>query len=248
MAVTITLPNAAQYYRGTYNVAGITFTDGVATVDSLTPKQAAVLALLQVQTATPAAIAAATMATAGDLAAVAAMLEPLTVGQATLPRQFASQSVTLNTGQLRLAWFTARRTETVANVRVLSGGTASAATPTLQRLGLYTVNTDGSLTLAASTTNDTATLLRTANTAYTKPLSTPVSLVAGSRYALGLLAVSTSALATVTGLAAAGAATEALLDPPLNAISTATLTDLPATLAMSALSATTNRPYLVVTP
>jgi hypothetical protein len=93
--------------------------------------------------------------------------------------------------QLRLSFFTAQKTELIQSVRFATGSTASGASPTLVRVGVYSVaGSDGmgDLTLVASTPNDT-TLLQTINTRYAKNLSAPWSKVAGQRYAIGILVV-----------------------------------------------------------
>lgn len=248
MPVTVTLP--MPQYLGRYPLAGLIFVDGVATAEALTDRQAAALALVGATIGGSATTAprAKLPATLADLdAAVAAAIADRApddlppVGQYTFPRQFAIHSIAVTSGQPRVAYLTARRTETVANVRAYSGGTAAAATPTLQRLGVYSIAADGALTLLAATTNDTATLFRTASTGYTKALAAPVNLVAGTRYAIVSLVVTTAATPTVVGLAPAIPVADAAAAPPLSHVGPTGLTDLPATITAAQLGQSTNR-------
>lgn len=167
-------------------------------------------------------------------------------GEGTLPRiNVRDSTLALTSGTLRLSYFTARRTETVVSARVFSGGTAAGATPTLVRVGIYSVAVNGDLTLIASTPNDT-TLLAAQNTAYTKAFSVPWSKVAGTRYALAILVVTGAAAPTTLGTFAA-IATEAGLAPRL-AAAVSGQSDLPASIAAGSLANSTNMVYGAVVP
>lgn len=170
----------------------------------------------------------------------------VTSGEATLPRNISIGNVTMTSGFLRLAYFTARKSETINNVRIGTTGTAAGATPTLVRVGLYTVDGSGNLTLVASTANDT-TLLAATNTAYTKALSAGYAKVAGVRYAVGVLVVTAAAAPTIMGLASSGATSEFGLTPRVTG-SVSGQTDLPSSVAVGSIADTTNFPYIVVTP
>lgn len=122
--------------------------------------------------------------------------DALTAGEETLNPQAATASAGLTSQRLCLTYFTARRSESVTKVRIVSGSTAAAGV-TLIRVGLYLVNADGSLTLVASTPND-ATLLTATFTEYTKSLSASYAKVAGQRYAIGVLVQATT-MPTVAG-------------------------------------------------
>lgn len=89
---------------------------------------------------------------------------------------------------LMLTYFTARRTETINNMYIMSGGTAAAATPTICRMGVFSVADNGDITPLASIANDTS-LFSATNTEYTRALTTPFAKVAGVRYACGVLVV-----------------------------------------------------------
>lgn len=134
-----------------------------------------------------------TPTTSGDVVAT---------GQEVFSRRLlASTSVTCVTQGLLLSYFTARKTETSTQVRVLTGTTAASGTaPTICRLGLYAIDASTLAgTLVASTVNDT-TLFSSASTAYTRSWSSPYSLVSGTRYALGTLVVDTGTLPTFLGI------------------------------------------------
>lgn len=151
----------------------------------------------------------------------------LTTGEESMPRELiTSAGVTLATGQMRLTYFTARKSETTTQVRVYSGTTAAAATPTLCRIGLYSVASDGSGTLVASTANDT-TLFATISTAYTRSWTTPLAKVAGRRYAIGVLVVTAAAAPALAGQTFSVSAE--LQQAPLMTGAVSSLTDLPST-------------------
>ncbi|QZD97548.1 minor tail protein [Gordonia phage LonelyBoi] len=170
----------------------------------------------------------------------------LDVGEETFPRRsIASGGVGTSAGALRLTYFTARKTETVASVRVGTGSTAAAATPTLCRIGIYEVASNGDLTLVGSTANDT-TLFAAANTRYTRALSTPFTKRRGRRYAYGVLVVTGAATPTFPGVASIHA-DEAAVEPRLSG-SVASQTDLPSTVAAGTVAVSASQIYAVLTP
>lgn len=134
-------------------------------------------------------------------------------GEAALLRPFGctADNAASASGTVVLSYFTAKRTETITQVRMRTGATPAAATPTLCRIGIWSVDTNGNLVaLLASTPNDTA-LFAAATTTYTKTLSAPWAKVAGTRYAIGYLVVSAAACPSIVGgtQAAGGAAGQA---------------------------------------
>jgi hypothetical protein len=158
----------------------------------------------------------------------------LTVGQEALPRRAVNSSAVAlaASGNLRGNYFTARKTETATQVRMWSGSTAAAATPTLVRAGLWTVDASGNGTaLVASIANDT-TLFAAASTAYTRSFSSSVGLVAGTRYAFGILVVSGAAIPTFIG-ASNGMGAEMFVAPALGFRVTGQ-SDLPSTFTATA--------------
>lgn len=171
----------------------------------------------------------------------------LTTGEATMHRRVAtSNTVGQATGVLRLSYFTARKTETITQVRVISGGTAAGATPTLVRIGLWTVAADGALTLVASIANDTA-LYAATNTPYTRALSASYGKVAGQRYAAGSLVVTGATAPSLIGGIVNFNATEAGIAPRIGAALTGQ-TDLPASIAAGSLVDSAQLPYIVLLP
>lgn len=101
-------------------------------------------------------------------------------------------SITPITGQLHLTYFRCRVQLPISNVVIARTGTAPSVTPTLCRIGLYSVDSSsGDLTLVGSTANDTA-LFNGTNTTTTKALQATVTSIPGQLYALGLLCVQPS--------------------------------------------------------
>lgn len=169
----------------------------------------------------------------------------LSSGESTFPRLWATGNAGLNSGNLRLTYFTARKSETVTQVRMFSNGTAAGATPTLVRYGLYTVAANGDLTLVANIASDTA-LFATQNTAYTRNLASPYAKVAGQRYASGLLVV-TGATAPTVFCTVPLISSEMAQAPRLSASLTGQ-TDLPSSIAAGTLTDTTAMCYSVLVP
>jgi len=171
----------------------------------------------------------------------------LTVGQETVPRfSVAAATGSMVSQSLRLTFFTARTSETVTQVRQWTGTTAAGATPSLCRLGLYSVAANGDIALVASTPNDT-TLFAAANTAYTKSFSASYALATGLRYALGILVVSAAAMPSFYSAAAALSATELATAPRL-AAAVAAQADLPASVVAASLGLSALAFYSVVLP
>lgn len=167
-------------------------------------------------------------------------------GQATLaPTVMTSGALSMASQTLRLGYFDAFRNEGISQARVLCGGTAAGATPTLVRYGLYTVADNGDLTLVASTPNDT-TLLATINTGYSKALSTPYRLLVGQRYAGAVLVVTGAAAPTIGG-SILGVAVDSLGPPPICGVVSGQA-DLPASIVAASIAVTSSRPYIAFLP
>lgn len=173
---------------------------------------------------------------------------PLTSGEETMSRDIcASNAVASATQSLRLTYFTSRRSQTTTQVRVCTGSTAAAATPTLCRIGLYSIDTAGAGTLVASVATDT-TLFAAASTAYTRSWSSSYTSVVGQRYALGLLVVTSVAAPTFAGaVIAGGLITETGIDPRTTA-SLGSQTDLPSSFTNASLTTSLNRYYGAILP
>lgn len=131
-------------------------------------------------------------------------------GQFTVNRSLLAGQI-MTASELHLTSWLAPRSETVNTITTWCN--AAGVGPTLQRMGIYTINDDGSLTLVGNTAND-ATLWLAAQ-AYVKTMAAPLALVAGQRYALGTLAV---VAATAPTLVAAGQVTGTIVSAVEQAI------------------------------
>jgi len=121
--------------------------------------------------------------------------DALTTGETVIPRRNVNTSSALSAGVMLLSYFTARKTESINSVRSATGSTAAVGA-TLARIGIYSVASNGDITLVASCANDTGLWIAT-STVYTKTLSAAFSKVRGSRYAVGFLIVGSSTQPTL---------------------------------------------------
>lgn len=165
----------------------------------------------------------------------------LTTGETTCDRRLmAVAGAAMVSQRLWLSYFRARKTEAITSLRTITGNVAMAGGATLARLGVYEVNTTtNDLTLVASTASDTA-LWAATNTAYDKALSATWTKNIGTRYAIGLLAVSAGALATfhgVTGWTGSTAARTEVASQERVVASLSTQADLPASITDASLDA-----------
>ncbi|CAN7468027.1 glycosyl hydrolase family 28-related protein [Arthrobacter sp. LjRoot78] len=173
----------------------------------------------------------------------------LASGEAVLDRFVGAHdnTPTIGSGFMLMTYFTAQKTESITQVKAATGNTAYAATPTLCRYGIFSVAGDGSLTLLASTPSDT-TMFAAANTTYTRTLTSTFSKVAGVRYAVGVLVVTTAATGTFQGYSALSNATsDFALGPQLSA-AVSGQTDLPSTVTAGNAQVTTRVPQFLLLP
>lgn len=173
----------------------------------------------------------------------------LTTGEEVFERDFVTlQNLPLTSQDLRLTYFTARKTGTIANLRISSGSTAAAATPTLCRVGIYQEAANGDLTLVAAIANDTS-LFATINTAYTRALTASFTKTRGVRYAMGVLVVSATTMPFMAGgnLAGGAGADESAIAPRLTG-QVSGQADLPASIASGSLGLSGRRIYGVLLP
>lgn len=171
----------------------------------------------------------------------------LVTGQETFDRGLlSSNNGTTGTGNLRLTYFTARKSETSTQSRVYTGSTAAAATPTLARFGLFQIAANGDGTLVASTANDAAGLFLVAFSPYTRTWTTPFAIVAGQVYAHGILVVTAAAPPTLCGGSIA-ATTDLLAERRLNGV-IGGQADLPASFLNAAVGQSGTRHYAVLLP
>jgi hypothetical protein len=142
------------------------------------------------------------------------------------PRGEASSAgIAQGSGTIFFVYFTPSVSFTVSAITMVSGTTAAAGL-TLARMGIYTMD-ETTATLVARTASDT-TLFTTVSTAYTRSLSTaggfPTSYTcnAGSRYAVAVICVGTTAPLFAGRVMSAGISS---LSPRVNS-SLASQTDL----------------------
>lgn len=171
--------------------------------------------------------------------------DDLAAAESTMRRKDVVSSASTGSGNLRLAYFTAKKDRTITTTRtlVLSGGTAAGATPTLCRVGIFSVAANGDLTLIGSTPNDTA-LWAATNTRYTKALSASCAVIAGRRYAFGVLVVTGATAPTLAGNSALVAA-EAGESPRLGGL-VSSQSDLPSSVAAGSVGDTGQLVYGVL--
>lgn len=174
----------------------------------------------------------------------------LSSGQETFPRLLGMQA-TVNTviasGTMCLIYFTARKTETVGNLVVSTASTAAGATPTVCRMGLYAIAANGDGSLVASTPNDTA-LFNSAFGRFPKALSAPYAVVAGSRYAVGVLVVTGATMPNFTACGQQNGSSSTLANSPRIAGLKTGLSDLPASFTEAAMSANPYALYAELLP
>jgi len=158
-----------------------------------------------------------------------------------VPRRLSANAVTgvAVDGVLYGPVFKAEKTETIGSVTLYTGTTAAGATPTLARVGVYSINPlTQDCSLIAFTTNDT-TLFSATNTAYTKVFSTTWNKVAGNYYFLSLLMKSGAAMPNFVGwVGPSPTVTEGILAVwPALSFKLTGQTDLPASISGAALTA-----------
>lgn len=166
----------------------------------------------------------------------------LATGEATMHRRYVSNVPGLSNGNMRLSYFTARKSATVTQIRSVTSTQAQVGA-TLCRIGVYSVDGSGNLTLIASIPNTTSLWLAT-NTAYTTNLSASFSKVRGTRYAVGVLIVGSSTAPLFMG-ASSLVSHEAAAAPRLSGFVTG-LSDLPASVAAGSILDSGAIPYVVL--
>jgi hypothetical protein len=162
----------------------------------------------------------------------------ITGGMGIVPTRHGHGTVTLTgtSGWMHLHYFRAPRTQLLSRWDLATVSQAYAATPTLIRGGLYTIDSLGNLTQAAASPNDT-TLGAVGNTKFGKAFSTPLEVYFGLWYVFGFLAVTATTPANLLGPALAGASNIAMnSDPRANGVVTG-LSDLPASVAFGSVAA-----------
>lgn len=146
-----------------------------------------------------------------------------------LPREQAAAGLSTTAGRADFICFSPVVNMTITKLSAMTSGTAWTG-HTLARMGLYTVDAAGAVTLVAQTAAD-ATLFTAVQTVYQRTLDTaggfPASypLVAGQRYAIGIIGVGQTA-----GQLRGGSASSVLAQrsPIMGGYVGTGLTDLPA--------------------
>jgi hypothetical protein len=128
--------------------------------------------------------------------------QQLTVGESVIDRRYGGiTGISLTSGTIRFTYFQAEKTETCTQIRSITDGTAAAATPTLAKMGVYSVNTStGDLTLLSASANDTA-LWNATSSPFTKSLGggTGFAKVAGTWYACADLIITGTTAPNLAG-------------------------------------------------
>lgn len=168
----------------------------------------------------------------------------LTSGITTMHRNDDMTGQLTSAGSLRFTYFTPRETVTVASVRTISGSQAAVGS-TLCKVGIYTVDEAGDMTLVASTANTTS-LWSSTNTRYTTALSSPYEVVRGTRYAVATLCVGASTAPYIVGLGNGNA--DELAEAPRLCGALFSQTDLPASPTEASLTDVTTRIYVALIP
>lgn len=159
-------------------------------------------------------------------------LEPFQV------RDMSSQTMT--SGVMRLTYLTPPRTRRITTMLAYTGSTAAGATPTVCRVGVFSVASDGALTLLDATAND-LTLFNGANQEFPKALANGVTCEIGQRYAFGVLVVSGATMPSFLGISIPAAV---IARAPRRAAIVSGLADLPASVAAG--SVANNQTWLYV--
>jgi len=172
----------------------------------------------------------------------------LAVGEEVYSRESIALATAASTTQnVRLVYFTARKSGTTTQVRVRGGNTAAGATPTRCEIGLFEINATEDGTRVAVTANDTSLFANTF-TAYTRSWIASYNKVAGRRYALGWLVVTTVAAPTYMGATLAFASDEEHYNSPRLVGRITGQTTMPSSFTAASVTESNVRPYGVILP
>lgn len=184
------------------NVAGHASTHGASGSDPVTIASSQVTGLAAVATSGSAAdLSAGTLPDArlsgniATLAAVTAAANNTTSSADAFSRVFTSSGQIPTSGNVHWTFFSPTSSFTASQISVANINVA--VSPTLIRLGLYTADSAGAVTLVARTANDT-TIFANASSFSTRSFATAggypatYAVTAGSRYALAFCVVASS--------------------------------------------------------
>lgn len=122
----------------------------------------------------------------------------------TIPAIYCTSSASLSTGDVAFAYFTPQQGQAITQLTTVSTG-ATQVGATLIKFGLYTVASNGDLTLAARTVNGSGTAWASTTALSTLALDSAINpggtytLVSGQRYAFAVLGVGMSTAAKLLG-------------------------------------------------
>jgi hypothetical protein len=158
--------------------------------------------------------------------------ESLDDGQMVIPRLIANGSVSMTSGTVVLTSFVGDKSEPITKISASTWSTAAGATPTLCKMGVYSIAANGDATLVASCANDT-TLFNGTFGWFQRNLTSTWNKVEGQRYAAATLVVSGATMPTMHGISNLQGTDIAFL--PFLSMSRTGQTDLPASILFSAM-------------
>lgn len=175
--------------------------------------------------------------------------DPL-VGEFVPNRELCTQLVPPfpSSGTVVFSFFTATKTETISTLTTYTGSSLAAATPTICRMAVFSVDGSGNLTQVGVTPNDT-TLFAAVNAAYPKALSASFTKTAGQRYATAVLIVTGVALPSFVGSygsAITATSSTILLAAPTLAARVAGQSDMPSSVLVGSLVSYYARPVMLL--
>lgn len=124
----------------------------------------------------------------------------IAAGESCVPRMpYLGASISLGSGSVKLVYAQAQTTETITKLRAYIGAT-NGVTPTLARMGVYSVDpTTGDLALLAASASDTTLFTQGSGNAADATLTTPWDKVAGTWYAWAVIQVGAATAPTLIG-------------------------------------------------
>lgn len=158
--------------------------------------------------------------------------ESLDDGQMVIPRLIANGSVSMTSGTVVLTAFVADKTEAITKISASTWSTAAGATPTLCKMGIYSLAANGDATLVASTASDTS-LFNSTFGWFQRSLTSTWNKQEGQRYAAATLVTSGATMPTMHGISNLQGTDIAFL--PFLAMSRTGQTDLPASILFSSM-------------
>lgn len=163
--------------------------------------------------------------------------------ETTIDRTDITSTPALATGLATYTYFTSTVAGTFTKLRSVTGGTAAAATPSLNKMALYSVAANGDMTRKAITAH-AATTWDTINTRYDIATVASYTVAVGERLAFAILCVTAGAAPTLLGRTLSGTAVgaEAAVQPRISA-QLAGQSDLGATVLDSAVASSVNLFY-----